>query len=297
VTITIAWERRLPAYSEIVFCSDSRLGGGGNIDVCQKIFPLPREDAAIGFCGSTLIAYPLINQFISYIKHYKKNIDRALDGSELPRRFCELANHFLKSYMNAADLQGELKETAFIIGFFSYRLKRPQINRIRYDNGAKRFVSIDGRFPKGRNKTLHNSGRFAMIGDLKHNYYDALQSLMPAGKTTFDMEPFSALCEMLGDIRYVDRFQEARGPIGGAPQLLKIYPFLRTVEFAIRWPNHLNGKLYLNGRETFEYEKIHVPHINADDLNIFYPLVEIPGRNPYEARLVSSPEPLDEIPW
>ncbi len=56
MTITIAWERKLSTYSEILFCSDSRLNGGGNIDVCQKVFALPREDAAIGFCGSTLIA-------------------------------------------------------------------------------------------------------------------------------------------------------------------------------------------------------------------------------------------------
>ncbi|HEY0112201.1 MAG TPA: hypothetical protein VGB59_03505 [Allosphingosinicella sp.] len=80
MTITLAWERRLASYSEIVFASDSRLSGGGNIDVCQKVFPLPREDAAIGFCGSTLIAYPIINQFISYVKNYKKNLDRALNA-------------------------------------------------------------------------------------------------------------------------------------------------------------------------------------------------------------------------
>src|SRR5271165_5327003 len=132
MTIVVAWERRLRAYSEIVFCSDSRLTGGGNIDVCQKIFSLPREDAAIGFCGSTLIAYPLIHQFSSYIKYYKKNIDRALDGSELPARFLSLTNNFVNSYIDAIDLSNELKETSFLIGYFSWRLKRPFIYRIAY---------------------------------------------------------------------------------------------------------------------------------------------------------------------
>ncbi len=74
MTITIAWERRLANTSELLFCSDSRLTGGGNIDVCQKIFPLAREDGAIGFCGSTLIAYPIINQFQSYVRHHKQNL-------------------------------------------------------------------------------------------------------------------------------------------------------------------------------------------------------------------------------
>ena len=226
MTITLAWERRLPSYSEIVFCSDSRLSGGGNIDVCQKVFPLPREDGAIGFCGSTLIAYPIINQFLSYIRNHKQSFDRALDGSELPRRFATLANQFLQSYIDAADLRSELRETSFIIGCFSVRLKRPVISHIRYDGGPRAYVAATPRFPSSRSKTLGRAGGFKMIGDLSHFYFDELMKVMDFDTAErFDMEPFTALSNMLSNVLYTNRRSELRGPIGGAPQLLKVYPF------------------------------------------------------------------------
>lgn len=274
MTITLAWERRLATYSEIVFCSDSRLSGGGNIDVCQKVFPLPREDAAIGFCGSTLIAYPIINQFISYIKNYKKNIDRALDGSELPRRLAALANKFLEAYIDPADLERELLETSFLIGCFSWRLGRPLINKILFDNGSKKFVAANTSFPKPKSASLHNGcGPFGMIGDLHHNYYDELSLHVDYSEAErFDMEPFCALASMLANPVYTDRRRDLKGVIGGAPQLLKVYPFFRTIEFGVHWPDTGNGKLFLNGREVFDFEKIQLPQLDARTLEMRYPL-------------------------
>lgn len=277
MTITLAWERRLPSYSEIIFCSDSRLSGGGNIDVCQKVFPLPREDGAIGFCGSTLIAYPIINQFMSYVRHHKQSFDRALDGSELPRRFATLANQFLQSYIDAVDLRSELLETSFVMGCFSVRLGRPVIAHIRYDGGPRAYVAANPRFPRNRSTTLGRGGGFKMIGDLSHHYFDELSRVMDFSNAQhFDMEPFTALSNMLRNPLYTDRRGEHRGPIGGAPQLLKVYPFFRTVEFGVQWPSQAQGRLYLNGRQVFDYEKIILPQLDATTLNVFYPLGEVP---------------------
>lgn len=144
MTIAVAWERRLPTYSELIVCSDSRLTGGGHIDVCQKIFPTPREDMAIAFCGSTLIAYPLINQLISYVRNYKKSVDRALDSAEVPRRFCELINQFLQSYTDPAELEKELYSTNFLLCHYSWKARRPMISRITYEKSTQRYVPIRG---------------------------------------------------------------------------------------------------------------------------------------------------------
>lgn len=277
MTITIAWERRLSNYSELLFCSDSRLTGGGNIDVCQKVFPLPREDGAIGFCGSTIIAYPIINQFLSYVSHHKQNLDRALDGSELPKRFASLANKFLLSYIDAVDLRSELLETSFVIGCFSVKLHRPVISHIRYDGGPKCYVASSPSFPRSRSSKLSRSGKFVMIGDLRHQYYEELSKVIDyQSSEKFDMEPFTALSSMLDNPVYSDRCGELRGPIGGAPQLLKVYPFFRTVEFGVHWPSRAHGKLYLNGRQLFEYEKVTIPQIDCSTLDIYYPLEELP---------------------
>lgn len=276
MTITIAFERKLRKYSEIVLCSDSRLTGGGNIDVCQKIFPLPRGDAAVGFCGSTLIAYPIINQFISYVSHYKKNLDRALDGAQLPRRLAALANKFLESYIDPVDLRSELIETSFIIAAYSWKLQRPIINKIVYDGGPKKYVAAASRFPKSKSTSLQSAGQFALIGDIANRYYDTLGTLINYGSSTqFDMEPFSALAAMLLDPTFVDRKSVFKGPIGGAPQLFKIYPYLKTLEIGVRWPNAESGALFLNGRQIFDFEKIMVPEIDAETLEMFFPLAEL----------------------
>lgn len=276
MTITIAWERRLPGYSELLFCSDSRLTGGGNIDVCQKVFPLPREDGAIAFCGSTLIAYPIVNQFMSYVRHHKQNLDRALDGSELPKRFASLVNQFLLSYIDAADLRSELLETSFVIGCFSVKLRRPVVRHIRYDGGPKQYVVSNPSFPRSKSQKLNRSGGFVMIGDLRHHYYDELSKVIDyRSESRFDMEPFTALSKMLGNPAYTNRHSDLRGPIGGAPQLLKVYPFFRAVEFGVHWPSRTDGNLYLNGRQLFDYEKITIPQIDCSSLDIYYPLEEL----------------------
>lgn len=277
MTITIAWERKLPGTSELLFCSDSRLSGGGNIDVCQKVFALPREDSVVGFCGSTLIAFPIINQFLSYVRHYKKSLDRALDGSELPRRFASLANRFLLSYIDPVDLRSELIETSFLLGSWSWRLARPVISQIRYDGGPKNFVASYPRFPRAKSAGLHRTSQFAMIGDFRPQYFQSLADVMDTARSDrFDMEPFTALVRMLADPTFTDRNGAMRGRIGGAPQLLKVYPFFRTIEFGVYWPNRAKGKLHLNGRELFDYEKVSIPQIDAETLNIDYPLEGLP---------------------
>lgn len=273
MTITIAWERKLSGGSELVFCSDSRLTGGGNIDVCQKVFPLPRDDAAVGFCGSTLLAYPIIHQFIGYTRHYKKSLDRSLDGSELPKRFAALANRFLEAYINPAELCSELKETSFILGCYSWRLRRPVISQIKYDGGPKNFVAASPRFPKTRSRGLYSSAQFAMIGDLRPQFFDRLSDFIDYRKADrFDMQPFSALASMLADPTFTNRHGKFSGPIGGAPQLMKIYPFLRTLEFGVYWPNRERGALHLNGRALFDYEKLTLPLIDSETLEVVYPL-------------------------
>ena len=277
MTITIAWERKLAGQSELLFCSDSRLSGGGNIDVCQKVFALPREDAVVGFCGSTLIAFPIINQFLSYVRHFKKNLDRALDGAELPRRFASLANRFLLSYIDPVDLRAELLETSFLVGCWSWRLSRPVISQIKYDGGPRNYVASYPRFPRAKGAALYRTSQFAMIGDLRPQYFSSLAAVMDiAHADRFDMEPFTALSRILADPTFTDRRAALGGKIGGAPQLLKVYPFYRTVEFGVYWPNRALGKLHLNGRELFDYEKVSIPRIDAETLELDYPLEGLP---------------------
>ena len=79
MTLSIAWVRQSGTAHELVFASDSRLSGGGNVDHCQKVFSLPREDCCIAFAGSTMIAYPFILQLENTIIDYKKAFDGEIE--------------------------------------------------------------------------------------------------------------------------------------------------------------------------------------------------------------------------
>lgn len=188
-----------------------------------------------------------------------------------------MANRFLEAYIDPVDLRAELLETSFIVGCHSWLLKRPLISRIRYDGGPKNFVASVPRFPKGRSPGLHqNAGKFEMIGDLRPQFFERLANFVDYERAArFDMEPFSALASMLSDATFTDRRGTYKGPIGGAPQLLKIYPFLRTMEFGVYWPNRQTGALHLNGRALFDYEKLTVPQIDGETLEVFYPLADL----------------------
>jgi hypothetical protein len=203
-------------------------------------------------------------------------MDRALDGSELPRRFATLINRFLEDYLDPVDLKAELAETSFIIGAYSWKLKRPIINRIKFEKGTNRFVAASTRFPKSQSEGLHKAGDFAVIGDLRPQFFQRLSDFIDCRRTKhFDMEPFRALSSMLSDPIFTDRRGKFKGPIGGAPQLLKIYPFFRTLEFGVYWPNRVTGELHLNGRKLFDFEKLTLPQIDGDTLETFYPMAEL----------------------
>src|ERR1700674_5453116 len=42
MTISIAWIRKSGMSRELIVASDSRLTSVGHVDICQKVFPLPR---------------------------------------------------------------------------------------------------------------------------------------------------------------------------------------------------------------------------------------------------------------
>jgi hypothetical protein len=70
VTISIAWIRSVGQTKELIVASDSRLTSVGHVDVCQKIFPLSRGDCFFGFCGQTILAFPIVFQIISTIGNF-----------------------------------------------------------------------------------------------------------------------------------------------------------------------------------------------------------------------------------
>ena len=83
MTLAMAWLRVVGQSEELVFASDSRLGGGNRWDCCPKILSLPRSDALICFAGRTEYAYPLALQLARAIELYPASHDRRVDLFDL----------------------------------------------------------------------------------------------------------------------------------------------------------------------------------------------------------------------
>jgi hypothetical protein len=71
----------------------------------------------------------------------------------------------------------------------------------------------------------------------------------------FDMEPFEVLRDMIRSDDYPT--------IGGAPQVAKVYKYLRTQFFAVSWPDN-TGVPHALGRPALSYERFEAPVIDPD---------------------------------
>ena len=76
-----------------------------------------------------------------------------------------------------------------------------------------------------------------------------------ARETPLDMEPWEVLVALLRTGEYPT--------IGGAPQLAKVYRYMNTRTFAVRWPN-AEGRVTLMGRQLLGGEVTDAPVIDPD---------------------------------
>lgn len=276
MTISLAWVRKLIDGEELLFASDSRLTGGGHVDSCQKIFPLPREDCAISFCGHTFIAYPFIFQLTNIISEYKRSLDRAIDITELKGKITPLLNAFVASHKDpAGDFATELSETSFLFGGWSWRRSKFCLWILQYDRGTNKYVATDA-FEQTDGKP---SPRYAVIGDYIEDFRSTTEAIRAshgkAESVDLDYEPLQGLAAMLSDTSFTDRVKGGKGAIGGAPQLTKIYPFLRTVHFGVRWFHEGQERTAINGRILSSFEILTTPIIDPLTLTVTLPMQKL----------------------
>jgi hypothetical protein len=272
MTISIAWVRSQSNTPELVFASDSRLSGGGNIDHCQKVFPLPREDCCIAFAGSTAIAYPFIHQLQNTISDYKKVFDRAVDVTLLRGRVVGLLNRFVGAHVNyvAADLHDDLATTSFLFGGWSWRQARFYVWRIHYDQGAKKYVVASTGMSRALGMTDSNFAEIGIVGDYRGPLIQGLRTALEGkieklegeGPVRLNYEPLQVLAGMLANPEYTDRARELRGLIGGGPQVVKVYPFMRTMHYAVEWNDGKKPAFIIKGRAIADFEVIDALSIN-----------------------------------
>ena len=244
------------ARSEPVFGSDSRLSGGQYFDHAQKIFQLPRKDSLFAFAGSTEYAYPLLMQMLRSIESFPPSADGRLVLSKAKGHILRV---FQQSYSSIHNLPKNEKypedpDNYFLFGGYDWVTSDFNTWLLRFDAMTKQFV-----FSK-----VTQTNSFYFISDdqdaRSHAIAETNRLLRSRGKTAADInyEPLEILGRIISDSSFPT--------IGGAPQVGKVYPYLRTQLFQVKWPES-GGSAdahHIAGRPLLPTEKCSWPVFDPD---------------------------------
>ena len=255
MTIAAAWVRTLEnGAEEMVFCSDSRLCGGKRFDHGQKIFRFGRSDAAICFAGRADWAYPMIVAAINAASVHVPSETRSLSLAKFKSHVVNILNQMQHEVHNFARDEN-IPDVTFLLGGYDWWNKCFRLWRLQFDKRVGAF-RVDERI--GSNN-LGGLGKIEIAGDdewvnlarqkiksLAQERYGVDMRRPPESR--FNMEPFEAIRDLL-------RASDRNHSIGGAPQAVKIYQYLNSVDVGIFWPALSGGRLFLSGRPLLEYER------------------------------------------
>lgn len=256
MTITIAWLRRKKATVELVVASDSRLRSRGALDQAQKLFRLDRGDCCLAFCGDAQIAYPLFIQVGTTLNNFIKTRTRAEDITRLSGLVGQVLNNLIGSWdITVKEKAVELAGTRVLLAGWSWENKRFDIGYFAYEKDGFRFHHQRA---KKQHPWHENERSLVFMGNYEAAYMQELKDVLakrhPAGKDVsdkvmvdFDYEPIEALHSLLTKSRSSKDFLA----IGGAVQMIKVYPYGNSLPFAIRMaqrPISCSGASYSSGR-------------------------------------------------
>jgi len=280
MTISLAWVRRNKDAVELIVASDSRLRSRGALNQAQKIIRLERGDCALSFCGDTQVAYPLFMQAGSTLNNFINTRSRASDLNDLSHILGSVLNALVGSWdLAKEDKADELKTTRIVLSGWSWRSQQFRLGLFEYEKGLFVFKRVR---TKLRHPWYQNKPSFLFVGDYEQEFLDEMSMVLtkkygaPAQRDEkrfidLEYEPLVALRNLLAR----QGAEHELPAIGGAPQMLKIYPFSQSLPFVMRTEADAH---YLFGRRLFDWEKTEYPVIDltGDELKFLYPMSEIP---------------------
>lgn len=259
MTLSIVWLRTVGRTEELVFASDSRLRSGQAWDCCPKIMSLPRDDCLISFAGSTDQAYPFMLQMMRAVEFYPASLRRQTD-------IAVAKGHTLRVFNQMWNLVHDLPvgsdkpddpEAAFLFGGYSWRRREFLIWQLHFDAEIASYTFRPIHIWPGQQGRKMIAYAGDEVAEAKTRVLELLQERGKAGSGGFDMEPFEVLRDMIRSKEYPT--------IGGAPQVAKVYRYMHTQHFAVRWPDS-SGVPHILGRPALDYEQFDAPIIDPDNL-------------------------------
>ncbi len=259
MTLCIAWIRQDKDNQELIFATDSCLGGGERWEQGVKLFELPRRDCLICFSGYTLRTYPMILALMNAIRYDKHAANPNFDVNDFMVYITSLFTEIIKqikidgrSSITYEDVLQEDPEFRFLFGGWSWRENKFKLWNIEYSYEAHSFVPV----------TDYDNLVFTMIGD----EIDAARAMLEAEilsnkavlRGSLNMEPLKVLVQIIRDTRA--QFDTISGPV----QFAKIYPPGQTEFFGVYHPSSVNGKRTFLGRDVSQTNNPAVRFIDPD---------------------------------
>lgn len=107
-------------------------------------------------------------------------------------------------------------------------------------------------------------GQIGIIGDKREELISILREILykkygrnyeACFDSKFDMEPYDALCELLRR----EAIKNPTSTVGGAPQMVKVYQYMKSGTIGVYWPERNSNNPYENrtllGRNLLSYEE------------------------------------------
>lgn len=275
MTIGAAWIYGNNQSQQLWFATDSRLSGDENIwDDCPKIMPLPRRDAIAAFSGCTAQAYPLLLQLSNAIGSYRAAADGGMEFLHVLTHLQNVVNSMM-SHVNVDPLISGAATTgrpfstyddALIFGGYSRQRNSLVIRALHYQATETqwRFERVRSRVGFGQQRIIATFGD----GRARNRFvYLLCQRLKRDGTFHSDiplkLEPLGVIADMLRmpECSTDHKWPMNRRPrsIGGAPQVMQLYPGGQATPLAIHWEAGERSGVFIMGRQAFRAEHLDVP--------------------------------------
>ena len=249
MTISIVWQRKFAGVDEIIFASDSRLSAGYRWDCAQKIFPIEGPNFCISFAGNADFAFPCIFQFQCMVKNYPRFSTGAAPISTFAKDFIAIVNqlHQLVDDKLIAQFHG----TEFLLAGYDFSTGNFYGRSIKFDENSGKYKN----FTLGGIRSGEVEATIGFAGDARQEFFKDLGIKIDQQRTELNYQPLEALSQLILK-------QDRSSPIGGNPQVVKVYRHRNYLPCAVRRSDI--SEITLFGRPLLQYEKTLYPVISLD---------------------------------
>lgn len=268
MTIAVAWVRDVHGCDELVMVTDSRLSGDGRtFDACTKVITLPRTDCVIAFAGYSGHAYPMMQQLSNAISAHAPLLRGSLEITALKSHALKIFDSMTDLICSSEKLSSPVEtypEANFLFGGYCWKSKRFEMWTIHFSPSERKFVAHPPKTARIINHTKEYvlsasrapkmsgcvKGNIAVAGDQSDKFVERFLKILKAkgDVETLDFEPFEVVRDMLREAKRSET-------IGGAPQIVKVYQYMKSSPLGVYWPNRDSGQVHLQGRPILDYER------------------------------------------